>query len=296
MNETIEKNGNQPQDLAVKQEIDRVEEAFIELGIYFDLEANHKIIERLAETGEHFEDAVEMTKIIDLLWEKFGITSVTKEELKLCALLHDVGKSGPAEASSELRACIKDIFTYSTGSDIKIKPETTIAQYLELEGLDCVAYSELLKTDLDIDTENETILHFWRRHADWTEEILEQHIDGIGEKILAIASSHHILDGKIPKVIKKIENIPEDASVIKVLDKYNITSSVDVVTLVDKYQAAHERGAKTHEEVIKILRGMIDNSPSLEEQIKKRYHHFVDILEQSQTELESIVGSPGKDA
>lgn len=259
------------QDFVIKQ--------FADLEV--DIKDYPQILERLDELNEkkesHFKDAVKMTEIIDLLWDKIERKNISKEKMKLCALLHDIGKSGPSQASLSVRQIIEKLFDHKTFKDSKNKP---LKESLEIEKIEDRENIIKLFKELDIDVEKETLIEFWRRHVDWTYDILKNNQNGIiDDEVIIIASSHHILDGKNPAK-RDLDKIPEEAKALEMMDKYQI------LTLIDKYQAYRGRSAYSHEEAIKELRKITDPLP---EKTKKEYLKIIDLLETSRGELEKII-------
>jgi len=260
---------------------DFIQRQFAELGI--DIKEYPQILERLTELNErkesHFYDAVKMTEIIDLLWDKIESKNISKEKMKICALLHDIGKSGPEEASPSVRKIIEKLFEHKTFRDSRDK---SIREALEEEKIeDKESVLKLLK-ELKIDIDKEKMIDFWHRHADWTYEILKNNQKGeIDEEVVIIASSHHILDGKNPANLPA-EEIPDDAKTLEIMDKYQI------LTLIDKYQAYRGRSAYSHEEAIKALENTIKKS-SLKEEIKNKYLRIIETLANSKEKLEQIL-------
>jgi hypothetical protein len=107
----------QPPTVTKKEErTDYVFEQFDNVG--FEIKNNFpELFERVVELANmpdsHFDDAVKMSEIIEILWDEFkekGDITATKEELKLACLFHDIGKSGPVEANREERMMIELIF------------------------------------------------------------------------------------------------------------------------------------------------------------------------------------------
>ena len=254
-----------------------VKKPFEDLGL--DLEKEYpKIAERLNELHEqkdsHFQDALEMAKIIDKLWDKLEIQDVSKEKMILAALLHDIGKSGPANASKQERKIIQTIFS----KDLSLKKELE-KPMKELSLRELVENTEheieneeiekYLKNDLQLPIESWKAIDFWQLHASWTYDILKKNSDGkIDEELINIASSHHILDGINPAGLNEDE-ITHGSRTLEMIDKYYS------LVLIDKYQAFRERSHKTHQEAIELLIEMVEKSAHGEESRK----HYINLIE-----------------
>jgi len=233
--------------------------------------------------SRHFEDAAQMVEIIDAIWddlEKKLPFKLEKEQMILATLLHDVGKSGPKEATPEEQELIVTLFDprhYRAiaekgervedmsilhairGSDLEEGVQRKVAKYLRKLGVDIVS---------------ETMIDFWRRHADWTYDILKASKDDkINERLAAMAASHHILDGKNPAGLDP-ENISQEAKAIETIETY------EVLTLVDKFQAFVKRSGLSHAEAIKALHGIIDRQ-KFPERVKDDYRKILEVIEAS---------------
>jgi hypothetical protein len=233
--------------------------------------------------SRHFEDAAQMVEIIDAIWddlEKKLPFKLEKEQMILATLLHDVGKSGPKEAAPDEQELIITLFDSRhyraiaekgervedmsilhaiRGSDLEESVQRKVAKYLRKLGVDIVS---------------EKMIDFWRRHADWTYDILKASKDDkINEHLAAMAASHHILDGKNPAGLDP-EDIPQEAKAIETIETY------EVLTLVDKFQAFVKRSGLSHTEAIKALRGIIDRQ-KLPERVKDDYRKILEVIDTS---------------
>ncbi|MCX6745200.1 MAG: hypothetical protein NTX82_06800, partial [Candidatus Parcubacteria bacterium] len=104
-----------PKIQKIEKEADYVFEKF--RAIDFNIKEFPELHERLVELANmpdsHFEDAVKMVQVIDLLWSdlnKKDKSKFKKEELLLACLFHDIGKSGPFGAKRDQRLMIEQIF------------------------------------------------------------------------------------------------------------------------------------------------------------------------------------------
>jgi HD-GYP domain-containing protein (c-di-GMP phosphodiesterase class II) len=256
-----------------------VRKQFSDLGI--KIEEYPEIFERLTEIDgsreSHFYDSAKMAEMIDLLWEKLELKGISREKMKLCALLHDIGKSGPEKSSPRAHEAVKKLFQHKPFKDSSTKPIRVALRDENFPGREEI--EKILGEELGIDVEKERMIDFWRRHVDWTYEILQAHKGGpIDDEVISVASSHHILDGKNPAGLS-LETIPSDAKVLEAMDKYQI------LTLIDKYQAYRGRSAYSHEEAIQALEEIVAKS-SLPKVAEKEYLRFIKILAESKKELE----------
>lgn len=251
-----------------------VEQAFAEFGIELeDIDASvlERLVEMHSEEDSHFYDAIEMAKMLDKNWEYLGLSNFDKQKMLVCALLHDVGKSGPESASPEARQLCLWLFRkkhhIKDNEDVRSMKMSDFIDSSDLE--DKPKTKRLLSEELALDIENLSMIDFWSKHVDWTFDILSQHLDGeVDDEVVLITSSHHLLDGKNPANLKE-EDLPRGAHWLELIEEYQI------LTLVDKYQAFRQRSGFSHEQTIVILLNMIEHS-KLGDNLKANYRKIVD--------------------
>lgn len=261
-----------------------VVDQFLRVGL--DIQRFPELFERFkllnGPESKHFEDAAQMVDIIETIWEQLEeqLPELGKEQMILATLLHDVGKSGPKEATSEEQELIVSLFDprhyraiAEKGERVEDMPILHAIRESDLENSVQHKVVEYLRK-LGVDIEGETMIDFWRRHADWTYDILKvSKDDKIDERLAAMAASHHILDGKNPAGLNT-EDIPQEAKAIETIETY------EVLTLVDKFQAFVKRSGLSHNEAIKVLRGIIDRQ-KFPERVKDDYRRILRVIEKS---------------
>jgi hypothetical protein len=262
---------------------DNVKKSFAGLGI--KIEESPEIFERLVELAQsqesHFYDATEIAAMIDNLWPKLDLKGITKEEMELCSLLHDIGKSGPAEAPVEVRSAVEKIFCYKPLKVNNVNKDMSMAEFLEKSGIvEPELVGTILKEKLGINLEQEKIGEFWDRHSQWTYEILNKLLAvGNKEQIIEIASAHHLIDDQNPNGLPSENNSP-DEKFLEFMDKYQ------ALTLIDKYQALRARSGFSHNQAITSLKQLVDqNQKEMDETIRSSYERIIDVLAGSENEL-----------
>lgn len=272
-----------PPEEAARQ---RVLEQVAKLGLDFRLEEHPELWERLIETGEHLEDAICMARMVGAIWPKLDIRGMTREKLMLCALLHDIGKSGPETKSPALRAAIKTLFAtpkmpFNPFRTVGGKPvPKTVAEFMrETETRDPVGIRSVLAQELGVDVETKPMLEFWRDHADWTYEVLQRNRGGaIDDEVVVIAATHHILEGRNPARVP-LDDIHPGSKVLELMERYG------VLAVIDKYQAFRGRGGLDHAGAIAQLRKIVDGQKDLPDKSKEDYRRVIAVLESSEEEL-----------
>ncbi|MFA5127996.1 MAG: HD domain-containing protein [Patescibacteria group bacterium] len=260
--------------------MEEVKKVFSELKLNFDIEKYPDLLERLVDTGEHFQDAVEMARMIDAIWDKLEVDDADRETLLTATLFHDIGKSGSLKIfnDSKMREVFIKLFPREN-VNIKTHDDLVKSRSINFEDLARNAgfensdrLIEVLSSEQTPLTKDTPAIVFWRYHADWTYEILKD--AGIDEQIVRIASSHHILVGKNPAHLSE-EEIGKGAKTLELTDKYHAHGH-RVLEMVDKLQATMERGAqKTHEEIIAFLYKIIDDS-TVSDNLKNDYREIIE--------------------
>lgn len=257
---------------------DNVRKSFHDLGV--KIEESPEIFERLVELAQsrqsHFFDATEIAAMIDKLWPKLNIKGISKEEMELCSLVHDVGKSGPAEAPAAVRLAVEKIFRYKP---FNVRPDMTMAEFLAKSGIEePEAIGEILKDRLGIDLEKEKIGEFWDRHSQWTYEILNKLLQVKNkDEIVKVAAAHHLIDNQNHSGLPQEKNEP-DQKFLEFMDKYQ------TLTLIDKYQAWRTRSGFSHNRAIETLKQLIDQK-EVDERIRSSYERIIGVLADSEKEL-----------
>lgn len=258
--------------------VDQFSRAGLDIREYPELFQRFKLLN--GPESRHFEDAAQMVEIIDAIWDqlKKQLPELGKEEMILATLLHDVGKSGPKEATPDEQELIVTLFDprhyraiAAAGTRVE---EMSIFRALRESDIEEGAQQKIVKylSRMGVNIATEKMIDFWRRHADWTYDILmASKNDKINERLAAKAASHHILDGKNPAHLDP-ENIPQEAKAIETIETY------EVLTLVDKFQAFVKRSGLSHAEAIKVLRGIIDRQ-KFPERVKNDYRKILEIIE-----------------
>jgi hypothetical protein len=163
----------------------------------------------------------------------------SRRDMSIAAYLHDIGKSGPFDASQESQEAIVKLYAVENVAD----PYQTIAKTVRTNFSSDEAKSILEHLGSCGMCPTDTIRAFWDRHGYWTHDILEADSEDIPIRARVVAGSHHIDRG---------------------IDPYGFSSADYVAMLenrilmaVDKYQAAVARSQKTHGEAMEIIKGIL---------------------------------------
>lgn len=277
ISENIIERQEQTEDIEAQE---FVKENFASLGI--EVGKDRTLFTRLVELQKigHFEDAVEMSKIIDFLPVK------NRDRLKLCALLHDVGKTGPLDATPEEQQIFSIIFHHKNFQDCHQLASIKEVLDKELEaGMSTEKIKKIEKyliSSLGMDIEKRLMIDLWHDHTDYTYEILKNaKLPQIDETIVKIAVSHHIPDGRNPAQLP-LDRLYANLQISEIIGQYQL------LTLIDKYQAYRRRNGYSHPEAIKALKQTIKAKKEIPENIKDQYLELVEPFNQAREELDKI--------
>ncbi len=180
------------------------------------------------------------------------ISESDRENARLSAILHDVGKAGDADASPAEQRAVIDLFALE-----KIKNPQDLVGKVVRENFDSVRAEEMLKLLASCGVaEGITMREFWDKHAYWTHNVLKRYPEGTSERIRTIAASHHIDRGINPCNLP-LGEVPPEAVSIGTLEEYIELLQHRALIATDKYEAFIRRSGGNHEEAMKVLRELV---------------------------------------
>jgi hypothetical protein len=159
--------------------------------------------------------------------------------MSIAAYLHDIGKSGPFDASREAQEAIVKLYAVENVAD----PDQTIAETARANFSSEEAQSILERLGSCGMRSTDTMRAFWDRHGYWTHDILEADSEDIPVRARVVAGSHHMDRGIDPYEFSS--------------DEYVDRLENRTLMAVDKYQAAIARSQKTHDEAMDIVKRIL---------------------------------------
>lgn len=248
---------------------DRVAELFVELGLDIK-EINPNILARLKllhERTKTFEDELNAIEIARRLFDYYlknkQYKAFTEEErriIQIATVFTDIGKTGPANATSEQQKAVADIFNVESKEHGK-EDKMTVFQYVEkyFPGDYEKRREELndmgLKLEPEIRISELTMRQFWNLHAQWTLDIISG--DGVPNEAVAAAAVHHLIEGVNPdNLVDKEGKFTKYFSENAYFDR-----AEKLVIILDKYNAARRRGGQKHQEAMVWVRNLINKNP-----------------------------------
>jgi hypothetical protein len=160
-------------------------------------------------------------------------------DMSIAAYLHDIGKSGPADASQESQQAIVRLYAVENVAD----PDQTIADTVRTNFSSEEATSMLEHLGSCGMRSTDTMRAFWDRHGYWTHDILETDAEDIPSRARIVAGSHHMDRGIDPYTFST-------GDYVAMLENR-------ILMAVDKYQAAVTRSNKTHGQAMDIVKGTL---------------------------------------
>lgn len=252
---------SEDQHLRITRSLDRAE-----------LKLSDAVFERLMLLEQHSkfnEHARQIEQAVDNLLDylakqdpKFRVSNTQRKEALGAAVVHDIGKSGPADAAVEQQMAVVTLFNIN----IKKKPEeVTVAEAIEESSNQADLLTNLLACKI---TPDMTMRQFYDQHAFWTKDNLEKHQVGTG-RMRIIAATHHADRGINPYDLPEAE-IPWEAVIIGSMENYLELLEERALMVVDKYESARSRSGRkmSHDEAMavvkRILKPMMDKDKMLE--------------------------------
>jgi hypothetical protein len=186
------------------------------------------------------------------------LDAASKRDMSIAAYLHDIGKSGPVDASQDAQEAIVKLYAVENVKD----PDQTIAETARANFSSEEAASILKRVGSCGIHSTDAMRAFWDRHGYWTRDILEAASEDIPVRARVIAGSHHLDRG---------------------IDPYGFSSSeyVDmlenrILMAVDKYQAAVARSQNTHHKALGVTRRIL--SPQYGHDVIM--NHVLDVIDE----------------
>jgi hypothetical protein len=163
------------------------------------------------------------------------------DEFRLAALIHDVGKSGPAEATPAQKLAIVKIFSFRGKTDMSKTVADMVQENFTVEG----ETESILSRIKSLGIENLSMRQFYDMHARWSFDILSNE-NSISEIAKNIAVLHHM--------DKKSEQIGEYTFGLNLGHRPADIIRQRVLMIIDQYQAQIYRSKVEHVEAIRRIK------------------------------------------
>jgi len=175
---------------------------------------------------------------------------------KLAALIHDIGKSGPAGATPEQQLAVVKLYAVESMGIAEKSIKSIVAE--TFEDADQMIL-RLKECGVDVSL---PMSAFWDMHITWGYDILKEYKDALPLEAITIAGMHHaykglnsrtynpLIDG-IPEVEIPSTDMMERASLLGILEEYLL------VVVFDNYEAFVHRGGLKPKDAIEGVRSKI---------------------------------------
>jgi hypothetical protein len=213
-----------------------------------------RLLAELTETVRDCEHAAELAEEIFRYYDarKPGkrFTALERHTVVIGSLFSDIGKSGPADASTDGQRLVAEMFAVEHVPDGTVSASAFFDTYFPADASSRVQRFRALGLD--------PAMHmraFWDLHSVWTLQILRG--DGVPPQAVAAAATHHLLENVNPHAM-----FVTDARLTRYIgDSASFGRPEKLVILLDKYDAARRRGQRAHAETIVWLRQVIEAHP-----------------------------------
>jgi hypothetical protein len=236
--------------------LNRIKDELLELGVaecpkeitdrLVIIEENSKFNNDSRMVCEGFENVLNAIEIS--LGSKSHLTSEQKLEGELAAFLHDIGKSGAAEADASGQIAVIRLFSEEGLRDQNQTVFDAVRNCFPDE------YDNVIKNLAKSGVNGGmTMRQFYDKHAEWTHDILEKFQESVPERARVVAGSHHIDRGINPYHLSE-EEVPAESLLIGALEHYVDILEEKILMVVDKYQASISRSNSPHERAMEFIR------------------------------------------
>jgi hypothetical protein len=175
-----------------------------------------------------------------------------RSEVRVAAILHDIGKSGPAHATPEQQLAVINLYA---AENLKNTQQTVEDAVHDTFGSEAENMLDQL-AECGVRPEM-SMRHFWDLHGYWTKDILEAYAKELSSRTRLIAGSHHITRGINPYKVPD-QDIPDEARMVGVLEDYIDIVEERALVVIDQYQANMSRSGSTHEKAIEWVRANVN--------------------------------------
>lgn len=178
--------------------------------------------------------------------DNYKLTPERIAESRIAALIHDVGKSGPADASQEEQEAVVALFA---AEGLKNREQSVGDAVKEVfSGKDVEMSKHLTACGVDLSM---PMLQFWESHAKWGFDIIDQQCPQLSVLTKQIAASHHIDKGEEFNFYHlALAEIPDEARLIGQLEYYLDILQERALVAMDKYDAQMNRSGADHEQAL----------------------------------------------
>ncbi len=215
-------------------------------------EPDPEIVQRLAALEAHSpfnEDSRKIRMAVEKIMEHLSIKE--SGDVTIAAIIHDIGKAGPAHASKEEEMAVINLYAAENLRDPKQSVEDAVK---EISPEDAGAMIANLRS-CGVEP-SETMRAFWDRHGTWTHDVLEQWPKNFSRNVRVIAATHHIDRGINPYNLAE-SDVPMQAKMVGTMEYYVEALQMRALMVADKMEAAMRRSGNNHEEAMAVTKRIL---------------------------------------
>ncbi|MFA5174879.1 MAG: HD domain-containing protein [Patescibacteria group bacterium] len=202
--------------------------------------------ERKKERKGHLSHSLNVEKICLFLLEKIKTKKLAKiddkliKKIRVAALLHDVGKTGPANANENEQKAVMDLFSFFEDEKLsQLSIEEAVNKHAEEKDKKFILENLPKGDDVECLKKEDLMKKVYQSHIHNTAEILKKY--GFKHDIIYLAASHHSMGNNF-----KYEEVADKRQIMKF--------SSELLELCDFYEAAAARSKKSHDEIVKMMK------------------------------------------
>lgn len=222
--------------------------------------------EKDVQHGSHLRHSLNVGMIITEIFHKLDFSELDRVTLMAAAILHDIGKTGPAGAGVGPQRAIMQLFAFYEAPGSRPLAGSTVGDVLKKHFYTREKGEEELRAVLlDLETINivptMTMREVYNRHLGDTHSLLEE--SGVHPEIVFISSSHHTANGDAGHSYRTL-NIKHYVDPKR---EESVMRMAGVLELVDSYEASRQRAGVSHIDAVNSLKKRFGDTPIVQKVI-----------------------------
>ncbi|MDP2788540.1 MAG: hypothetical protein Q8O46_00600 [bacterium] len=228
-----------------EQIFEHLDEEVVSRLVFLESHSQFNIDSRLIESGMH-----NVLNEISRRENGYDLTEERLLEARVAALIHDIGKSGPLEASKDQQLAVVRLFAAENLRNPNQPVEDAVREVFGEEA-NLMIYN-LQGCGIDVSM---SMKKFWESHAKWGYEIIKTKCPELSTTTKNIAILHHVDKGPDFNFLNlPMDQIPKESLVLGQLENYVDTLRQRAIIALDQYEAQIRRAKVSHKEAVAWVR------------------------------------------